>query len=336
MEAYSRQAAESDLAIAVAQTDAKGDRKARPHQQVDPDMYLRVVETSDEGIVVNGAKAHTTQSAVSDEIIVIPTRAMTEEDADYSLAFAIPPKTPGLKFIVRPIDELEGNTSAILSRQDYEFETLTVFDHVRIPWIASSCFVSTNSQVLSLSSSRRSIDSPPYRTAQPHPASIWGRPALPREVNGILDAPHVREDLVTMIGFKELMRMSAIAAAQTHLVDEEVAVPNPLYTNIGKLYSNQNFPLILGALVDIAGGIIATLPSAEDMGNEEEARDIFKYMRGAEEGKKRTKVLQLAKELAASSFAGYMMTLMGHAEGLSRPASLLCSGTTTSRNLGDW
>lgn len=43
-------------------------------------MYLRVKEVRSDGIVVRGAKAHTTQAAVSDEIIVIPTRAMREEE----------------------------------------------------------------------------------------------------------------------------------------------------------------------------------------------------------------------------------------------------------------
>ncbi len=51
----------NDLAIAVAQTDVKGNRARRPHEQEDKDMYLRVVEVRDDGIVVNGAKIHTTQ-----------------------------------------------------------------------------------------------------------------------------------------------------------------------------------------------------------------------------------------------------------------------------------
>ena len=45
-----------------------------------------------------------------DEIIVIPTRAMTEKDKDYAVAFSVPANTKGVKFIVRPIDEVEGNS----------------------------------------------------------------------------------------------------------------------------------------------------------------------------------------------------------------------------------
>ena len=76
---YERCRAE-DLAVAVAQTDVKGDRSKAPHEQADPDMYLRVVDESDEGIVVRGAKAHTSLTPNCNEILVLPTRAMGPED----------------------------------------------------------------------------------------------------------------------------------------------------------------------------------------------------------------------------------------------------------------
>src|SRR5882672_8467004 len=40
-----------DLAVAVAQTDVKGNRSLRPSQQADPDLYLRVVDRRADGIV---------------------------------------------------------------------------------------------------------------------------------------------------------------------------------------------------------------------------------------------------------------------------------------------
>ncbi|MEM2046740.1 MAG: 4-hydroxyphenylacetate 3-hydroxylase N-terminal domain-containing protein [Candidatus Jordarchaeales archaeon] len=89
----------NDLVAAGAQTDVKGDRSLRPHQQKDPDLYVRVVKKTDEGIVVRGAKNHITMAAYADEIIVLPTRIMTKEDADWSVSFAIPADTEGVKFI---------------------------------------------------------------------------------------------------------------------------------------------------------------------------------------------------------------------------------------------
>jgi 4-hydroxybutyryl-CoA dehydratase/vinylacetyl-CoA-Delta-isomerase len=59
VQAFYRHCRDNDLAIAVAQTDVKGDRSKRPSDQRDPDMYLRVVEKRADGIVVSGAKVHT-------------------------------------------------------------------------------------------------------------------------------------------------------------------------------------------------------------------------------------------------------------------------------------
>jgi 4-hydroxybutyryl-CoA dehydratase/vinylacetyl-CoA-Delta-isomerase len=111
------------------------------------------------------------------------------------------------------------------------------------------------------------------------------------------------------------MRMSALAAAESPLTDEGQVIPNPLYTNIGKLYSNENFARVLEALVDLSGGIVATLPARSDFENPTERPYLEKYLVGAEDGPRRVQVLRLAKELGVSTFAGYMMALMVHAEG---------------------
>src|SRR5205823_2786671 len=97
--------ADEDLALAVAQTDVKGDRSLGPAEQAargHPDAYLRIVERRSDGIVVRGAKAHTSVATNANEVIVLPTRAMGEADVDYAVAFAIPVDTPGLKLVASP------------------------------------------------------------------------------------------------------------------------------------------------------------------------------------------------------------------------------------------
>ena len=94
VEAYHRDCQRKDLSMAVAQTDVKGDRSLNPSEQAHPDYYVRIVEEREDGIVVRGAKAHTTCAPYVDEIIVLPTRNMTEQDKDYALAFAVLPIPP--------------------------------------------------------------------------------------------------------------------------------------------------------------------------------------------------------------------------------------------------
>jgi len=77
-----------DMVANCAQTDVKGDRSKRPHEQADPDLYLRIVERKSDGIVVKGAKAHNTIAPYAQEIIVVPTRALTPEESDWAVAIA--------------------------------------------------------------------------------------------------------------------------------------------------------------------------------------------------------------------------------------------------------
>ena len=78
VDAFHRHCRDHDLTISVAQTDVKGDRSAGPGGQPHPDYYLRIVERRPDGIVVRGAKAHTSCTTNVNEVIALPTRAMGE------------------------------------------------------------------------------------------------------------------------------------------------------------------------------------------------------------------------------------------------------------------
>ncbi len=78
---YRENCARRDVTMALAQTDVTGDRSLPPAQQVDPDLYLRVVRRTSQGIVVRGAKAHTTAAPVVDELIVLQHAPSTREMA---------------------------------------------------------------------------------------------------------------------------------------------------------------------------------------------------------------------------------------------------------------
>ena len=90
---------------------------------------------TNEGIVVRGAKVHTSVSVNSDEIIVLPTRAMGADDADYAISFAVPMATKGLKLYVSGYAAGDRNNFEFpLSSRHKMLETLTVFDDVFVPW----------------------------------------------------------------------------------------------------------------------------------------------------------------------------------------------------------
>ena len=91
---------ENDLTVDGAMTDPKGDRSKAPHEQEDPDLFLRIVERRPDGIVVRGAKAHQTGALNSHEIIIMPTQSMKPEDRDYAVSFAVPMDAEGILMII--------------------------------------------------------------------------------------------------------------------------------------------------------------------------------------------------------------------------------------------
>ena len=80
----------NNLTACCAMTDVKGHRALRPHEQPDPDMYLRIVERKSDGIVVRGAKVSNSDAPTVDEILVAPTRLMTREEKDWAVGFCDP------------------------------------------------------------------------------------------------------------------------------------------------------------------------------------------------------------------------------------------------------
>ncbi|MBI3300610.1 MAG: hypothetical protein HYZ72_00810, partial [Deltaproteobacteria bacterium] len=124
-----------DYGVAVAQSDVKGDRSLGPQGQEHPDYYVRVVDERSDGIVVRGAKAHTSVSTNTDEVIVLPTRAMRADDKPYAVAFALPVATKGLKLLASSYGGFKKDAFEFpISAQHKMMETLTVFDDVFVPW----------------------------------------------------------------------------------------------------------------------------------------------------------------------------------------------------------
>lgn len=111
------------------------------------------------------------------------------------------------------------------------------------------------------------ISFPPYHrfTAISYRAAIAdlliGIGKLLAEYNGVDDKSHIRRDIVKLIMYKEFLRAAGIAAAEKCIIDDltGIAVPNIIYTNVGKLYANDNYTEVIKHLVDVAGGLAATV-----------------------------------------------------------------------------
>lgn len=296
----------NDLTGNAGVTDVKGDRSQGPKDQDDKDMYLRIVERRDDGIVVRGAKAHQTGSLSSHEIIVIPTRALRKGDEDYALSFAIPADAPGLIHVVGrstlDMRELEGCDVGNVLYSKY-CPTL-IFNDVFVPW--ERVFLCGEVEfaadyVVKFSSFHR----------QSHGGCKSGKidcmigTALTlMEYNGTSRAGHHKQKVIDMIHRAETLYGCCLAASYegkkqpsgTYFIDTVLA-------NASKIHEGKEMSEAIRLMVDICGGYVADLPSDRDLENPEIGDLVRKYMKGANgvPPENRIKMFRLAEKLAMES-----------------------------------
>lgn len=318
VQAFYQRCRDGDLAMAVAQTDTKGDRGKRPADQPHPDLYLRCVRETRDGIVVRGAKAHTTNAVYSNEILVLPTRAMTERDAAYAVAFAVPADAPGLTMVASPRGF--GATSIFdnpLSSRYGITESLTVFDDVFVPW--DRVFLCGQWQYAGPLAKTfvefHRFTAVSYKT--PLLELLVGAAAWMAEAQGIATAGHVRDKLARLVMYAATVRGLSTAAAVEGRQEEGIFVPNVVLTNAAKYFFARGYHDAVRDVQDIAGGLVVTGPAEEDRHNPELWALIEPYLQGRAgvSGETRLRMMNLIRDLVASDLGGYLEVLAIHAEG---------------------
>jgi 4-hydroxybutyryl-CoA dehydratase/vinylacetyl-CoA-Delta-isomerase len=318
VEAYRRYLQKNDLTLALAMTDVKGDRSRRPSkQQPHQDYYVRIVKETGDGIVVRGAKTHISNSPLSNEIVVVPCRAMREDDRDYAVAFALPANAKGLTFICPEAETREpGNFFDYpISSSVYINDALVVFDDVFIP--KERVFLKKEwefaGDVAHMFGNFHRLSAETYKAIELE--MFTGAAALIAEYNGVDGASHIQEKLSWLVQYTEAVDILGRAACEHSISepDSDLVYPNPMIANICKLFFADNWHQATKYLQDIAGGIVATVPSARDFLNPE-THDLMEKYFGGRDGiatEHRLRLIKLIKDLTSS----YEDVLTIHAEG---------------------
>jgi len=314
--AFYRQCRDRDLALAVAQTDVKGDRSKRPSEQQDPDLYVRVLEKRQDGIVVRGAKAHTSCTPYVDEVIVLPSRSMGPGDEPWSLAFAVPVATRGLRLYAS--DFLHGTDDPFvrpISSTHKMMETLTVFDNVFVPWervfFVDRPELATAAALTFVEFHRFTAVS--YKL--PLLDALVGAGIAMARANGTDRAGHIRDKLTWLGGYAETVRGLTELAALRCGVEHGAACPHVFTINMAKWTFARDFHKAVETVQDIAGGLLVTGPSGKDWESAEIRPVLEKYLKGAWPADRRLAILNLIGELTTRLYGGYQAVLAVHAEG---------------------
>jgi 4-hydroxybutyryl-CoA dehydratase/vinylacetyl-CoA-Delta-isomerase len=318
VEAYRRYLQDTDASLALAMTDVKGDRSLRPSQQ-EPhqDYYVRIVEERPDGIVVRGAKAHISEAPLCNELIVLPCRAMKEDDADYAVSFGVPANAPGLTMIsAEPEVKEAGNFFDYpISSALYINDAMIIFDDVFIP--NERIFLKGDwqfaGQVAHMFGNFHRLSAETYKAAELE--LVAGAAALMAEYNGVDRAGHIKDKLMWLTYYTEAVEILGLSAVEHSVSDPDsgLAFPNPMHANVAKYFFADNWHQAIKHVQDIAGGIVATAPSALDYQNPELRPLIDKYL-GAKLGvptEHRLRLIKLIRDLGSS----YEDVITLHAEG---------------------
>ncbi len=277
-----------DLVGCCAQTDVKGNRIKRPADQVDPDLYVHVVERKSDGIVVRGCKLHISEASVADEILVVPTRYLRPEEKDYAVSFAVPGDWEGVKQVVT-IHNLRERKHFPRGFTPGATDSYVIFDDCFIPWDrVFLCGESLHGGALALLFALFHRHS--YSGCKPAIGDvILGTAALAAEYNGIHKASHVRTRLAEIIMTSELGYAAGYTASDMGKPEVYMPgigsvpygpgsyIPNSIYCNVGRCLTGEAVFREAEILTDISGGVPATFPYEGDFVNPETKDLLEKY-----------------------------------------------------------
>jgi 4-hydroxybutyryl-CoA dehydratase/vinylacetyl-CoA-Delta-isomerase len=316
---YLHRVQDEDLTLGVAMTDAKGDRSRRPGGQSNPDVYVHISERRADGIVIRGTKAIVTGAPYMHELLVMPCRTMTAEDADYAVCCAVPVDAEGVTIISRPAGR-PGESAAKFSARYGQCTAVVQFDDVFVPWdrvfadgqYEEAGFLTTS-----------------YATHHRHSCIgaragfgdlLIGAGALMIRANG-LDPDkhgHIRDAMVDLIKIVEGFFACGVAASVYAMKDPAGSVmPDAVFSNVGKLLLATQIYDMHRLAHYVSGGLIVALPGPDEDHNPETQASLAAVLAGRPDvpASQRLEVARLMEDLTASYTGGWMSLISLHGGG---------------------
>jgi len=323
-EAYLAHVQDGDLSLGIAMTDAKGERSRRPHQQANADAYVHIVERNARGIVISGTKAIVTGGPYMHELLVMPSRNMGREDADFAVCCAVRVDEPGITIVSRPAgrpgEKLE-HGDALFSRRYGQATAVVLFERVFVPW--ERVFFAgdwEHSHVLTYS----------YATHHRHSCIaaragfgdlLIGAGALMCEANGLDPGAtaSLREPMVELIKITEGFYACGVAASVYATADPHSGsfMPEPVYANIGKLLLATQIYDMHRLAHEVSGGLIVALPGPDEDHNPATAAKLSEVLQAHPDipYDKRIQTARFIEDLTASHQGGWYSVISLHGGG---------------------
>ena len=246
----------------------------------------------------------------SHEMLVMPTMALTEEDRDYAVSFAIPIDTKGVVHVFgRQTNDMRRFEPGSIDKGNVLYgmvggECLTVFNDVFVPW--ERVFMCGEVDFASMLVDRfATLHRQNYGGCKTGVADvIIGAAAALARYQGTENASHIRDKLVEMTFLTEDLYCASIACStESHPTPSGAFMANPMLANVVKHSITRNIYEICRIAHDISGGLLATMPSEADIQNPEIGPAILKYLKGRADvpAEARIRMLRLMENLTGAT-----------------------------------
>ena len=295
-----------------ANTDPKGDR-SKPPQEQDPDMLLHVVQETDAGIVVRGAKFETA-APYANQAFTKPTIANWGNEAysDYAVGFICNLSSPGIKMICRtgfagraPIEDYP------LANRFDEIDSLVVFDNVLIPWENVLFYRHTRAAAFIRATLHRYSAFAFVQRNLAFADMMIGAALWNARQTGLDKQPAVQEKLAKLAVYRE--GINAHLTASIALAEPSpggLLMPNQSLLYTGRVHACSQYHEVVHIARELCGGQICVTPDSSSFTGEGTDQWMEKYYTINEEwvAEDRRRLLAFARDLLNSDYAGHRLT----------------------------
>jgi 4-hydroxyphenylacetate 3-monooxygenase len=297
------------------------------------DVYLRVEDETDEGLIVSGAKVVATASALTHcNFVANAAQEVPAGARDLSPIFIAPMDAPGVKLLCRPSYEYQATVTASpfdqpLSSRFDENDSILVFDRVLIPWENVFGYDVETSNTFFVGSGMvfRAMLHGCVRLAVKLDF-LAGLLVKGLEATGTIEFRGVQTRAGEVMAWVDTFwgLADAMARCAVPWVDGAVQV-NPHYASAYRFLMTQAYPRIQEIFYqDLGSALIYTPSHAADWQHPEIRTYLERYVRGSNgyEAEDRVKLMKLIWDAVGSAFGSrhalYELNYSGNHEDLRR------------------
>lgn len=302
---------DNDLTLTHILVNPQVDRSKPIHAQ-DKDLAVKAIKETDGGFYVNGARLVGTLAQLANEIVLLPSAIVPNDPAalDYSLGFAIPVATEGLKIISRPslAPQSAGHyLDSPLSARFDEGDAVVIFDNVFIPW--ERTFIYRDPEMnnalyqrtfttghASHQSMMRSLSKAEFM------AGLACYMAKAIGADGFLNVAGMLSDLLIYVETQKALIYSA--ERNPFETPFDTVVPNRLSLSAAQLHFYEKFDEMIDAVRTIGAGSIVGVPSYAELDGPAADYAEHYYQSAGLDSEKRIRLFRLAADVCMSGFSG--------------------------------